>query len=164
MVYITFCYGQLYRKINNYEEAIRYFDNTLKSCIQGSDMYFASVYNKCMCNINAREFPNAKIILENVKKVCGTHELWSIYFKTLEYFLTLSCQMTSKNDEAVEYIESVSIPHYLKHYDYSFALECYRLLEQHFMQTRRKKRSWGMTKLILDVYIRGFTNNEEVFK
>ena len=162
--YIMFCNGLLYKKAEQWTEAIRYFNEALEYYPNGSDMYFFTLYHKGICTIKTRAFIDAQKLGEHAKKIYGTHKRWSIYFETLGHMVIVSSHMTSYNDESTDYIESVAISHFIKHHDYLFALECYQLLEQHYKKCRRNTRSFEMTKEILSIYMRCFANHEEVQK
>jgi len=157
---ILFGYGLMHKKTENVPLAIEYFDKALKYAHDNRDNYNSACYQKIHCIIQTRAFSKAEQALEQAKKKCGQDVVWTTYFEALSCYLSISRRMTTPNDKASEYIETVAIPHFHKSYDYILSLDYYELLEQHYEKSRRAKKVLPMTKAILSIYKRCFAHQE----
>jgi len=156
-----FCFGYMHKKAENWDTAIKYFDKSLSCITKDSIDYYPSVYHKIQCIIHTRAFTKARKLLEQVKDICKADEVWAVCFEALGHYLKISSNMTSyKHDEAVEYIENVAIPHFIKMHDYINAVEYYSLLEKYYERVKNIKKSLLMAKAILNIYTRCYVNLE----
>ena len=158
-VSITLFYlGLLYRSLENWGKSINYFDQTL-DIIETSSIYHPwSLYYKISCLIGARDFIKAENMLKQVKDLYSKDDTHLILFESLEHFLAISKRMTIYNEESVEYIETVTIPHLIKIRVSLEAVSFYELLEQHYKKTKKNIKSLLMRKAICDIYERIFVN------
>jgi len=156
-----YCYGYMYKQLENWASAIVYFDKALKCLDKDTDNYHASLYYKIYCTIHTRKFPKAKQQLDDAKAECSTNKPWSMYFEALGHYLKISTCMTSRdNDESIDYIENTVIPFIVKGHDYLGAVDYYNLLQKHYEKIKSTMKSLMMTVAIHDIYKRCYINQE----
>ncbi|MCL2572048.1 MAG: helix-turn-helix domain-containing protein [Defluviitaleaceae bacterium] len=158
---IMYCYGYMNKKSGDFISAINYFDKAIEYSQEDTDGYYAPLCLKIHCLIQSNIFPKARALLSEVKTICGSNEVWAIYFKALEYYLNVSSRMTTPNEEACDYIEEIAIPHFHEMHDHFYAYEYYALLKHHYERSRQNRKSSEMTKAMLKTRNRIFANDEE---
>jgi len=156
-----FSFGYMHKKTENWKLAIESFERALTYLLKDTDHYFMALYHKIHAIIQAKLRFSAYQELEQAKITCGTSEVWAIYFEALEHCLRISHNMSGRNYKSIDYIENVAIPHFHKMDDHLIALDCYILLEQHYMASRRIKKSLEASKKMTDVYKRVYANDRE---
>jgi len=156
---ILHMHGFLNKQANNKEAAIDYFKKALEYHTEGSVFMYETLYYKIQCHIEIREFSKASQLLKQAKTTCA-NERWKANFEALGHFLIISRSITQVNQESENYIESIAIPHFFKWHSYFFALEYYRLLENHYERSRRTARASEMTKKALAIALRCFANQK----
>jgi len=149
-------HGLLYKRLNNLEQAIECFDQTL-GIKQANPSYHQWVlYHKIHCFIGMRNFAEAEKLIEQAKALYRTNKEHLIPFESISYFLTISNSITQFSEESVDYIEKVTIPYLIKQHDYFLAADYYAILEKHYKKTRKNMRSLIASKGIKDIYEKVF--------
>jgi len=147
-------FGEYYVKKRDWGNAIECFDQAAKCCDKATEAYFAAVYRKIRCLIDAREFAQARKHIKKAQVIYDTHDVYSIHIESLVHCLTISTRKTLPNDEAVNYILTVTIPHYEKTCDLFELIDCYKLLEENFRKTDNSKKALLMKEAILAIHER----------
>jgi len=157
--FILFCFGLMSKRAENWTIAVDYFSNALRCLPVGTDNYNASVFHKIFCTIHTNSFAKSAQLLDQTKPICNASEIWAVYFKALGYYLKISNNLSSyHNDEAIEYIQNIAIPFFIKEHDYFIAIDFYSLLERHYEKIKSTKKSLSMTKAIHDINKRCYAN------
>ena len=151
---VMFIYGYMHTMAENWTTAIEYFDTAIEILYKGLDHYYASYFHKIICITKTRAFSKARTELEKVEAICGTDEVWSIYFKSLWQYIAVSSRMSRQNHIEIYNIQNVFIPYFIKHHDYYIAIEYYKLLRQHFKRCRSAENAYQMAEKILELYER----------
>jgi len=154
--YSMYCYGHLYKKAENWTAAIDSFGKALKYLSEDSNNYVSSLYHQIYSYIVSKQYPKVTPLLQAAKDKYSTDRTWSVYFEALDRLFTLRKKMTSKNEEACNYILNDAIPRFIKNNDFFIALEHYAILEEHYEVIRSHMKSLQMTKAIRDIYKRVF--------
>ena len=157
---VLFVFGRYYKKTGDYAEAIDYFDKALEYCTESSALYFPILYYKTYALIAGEMFTKATLVLRMVKKVCKD-ELWVIYFTALTCYLSISRFIAGTRHKAAQYIENIAIPRFREAHDYLGALDYYQLLENHYTATGNTAKTAEMTKEMLAITLRCYTNNHK---
>jgi len=153
--YTLFYFGLASKRAENWKIAVGYFEEALKHFSIGTNNYNASVYHKIYCTIRAKSFVKATQLLDQAKLMSSASEMWAVYFKALRHHLKISSNMsTFNNDDAIEYIENIAIPRFIKEHEYFIAIDFYSLLEQHYEKLKSAKKSLLMAKAIRGIYER----------
>ncbi|MCL2572792.1 MAG: hypothetical protein FWE11_10365 [Defluviitaleaceae bacterium] len=149
---VSFCFGYLFEKSENWESAIDYYNQALKNFPKDLDNYFASLRHKIYCLIRNNKFATAEREINKAKDLCETNELWPIYFEAMECYLSLSRRMGTPNEEACKYIEIVAIPHFRENHDHFTALEFCKLLSRHYDKISNSEKASQMKGMINEIY------------
>lgn len=150
----------LYRYSEDWGKSIEYFTKTLDIFDTSSDFHPWAFYYQIRCLIASRKFLKAEEMLNEAKSYYGTDDEYSILFESLNHLLILSKRLTMKNNESVEYIETVAIPHLLKIHVSFEAISYYEVLEKHYAKTKKLFKSLQMSKEIRGIYERMFTGKK----
>ncbi|MCL2573915.1 MAG: helix-turn-helix transcriptional regulator [Defluviitaleaceae bacterium] len=153
-----FYLGLLCKRSKNLEKAIEYFDETLSIVKTTSNYHPWSFYYKICCLLKPRETFKAEKVLEEAKVFYGTETKYSIIFESLEHAIEINKRVTIFNKESVEYIENVTIPHFMKIHLNFEAISYYELLELHYEKSRKSSKASLMTKAMRDIYKEMFFN------
>jgi len=158
---LSMFYSGLRHKISaNWKRAIAYFDKSLKCYSKDSAFYFAAIHQKILCLIDSREFAKAKRLIPKVQKLYREHKVYSIYIESTWRYWIINKRKTLKNEEAVEYIKTVTIPHLLKNGDFFAALVYYKLLEEHLDKIGNPTKSLEISRAILKIHQRCLLEDE----
>ena len=163
--YIMLCYGLMHVKTESWTSALECLEQAIEDVEKGTAHYYSVCYYKIYCIIGARMFSNARRELEKVKAICGADKVWAIYFESLGHHITISSRMSRLNNESIDYIQTVTIPHLMETHDYFIAIDYCKLLKQHYKQSRSIEKSFQMSEQIANIYEHCLLNNDiEVIK
>jgi len=155
--------GVVCKYSNNWDKAIDYFDQTLNTF--GEDIQYAryhawALYFKFRCRMELgelakieRELRDLKLSLAKRKNDEYTEFLETIS-TTLKHIVRTKRSMSRYDRNAVEYLENVSAPFFEKYNCRLEALECHRLLKQHFIKTSQQKKTLQASEAMLAIYER----------
>jgi len=128
-------YGVFHIQSDNWKEALPYLDKILENFDKDTPLHFAATNRKIRCLTDGRSFTEAGLLLDKAQTWYGKHEIYSIYIQSLGRYLTISDRKTLLNEEAVDYILNVTVPHYIKNHDF-FELEDYLILVRENLEKR----------------------------
>jgi len=155
--------GVVCKYSNNWGKAIDCFDQTLNTF--GEDIQYAryhawALYFKFRCRMELgelakieRELRDLKLSLAKRKNDEYTEFLETIS-TTLKHIVRTKRSMSRYDRNAVEYLENVSAPFFEKYNCRLEALECHKLLKQHFIKTSQQKKTLQASEAMLAIYER----------
>jgi len=148
---VSFVFGYLFERSENWDLAIDYFDQALKYLAKGTDNYFAALWHKIHCITRKRKHSEAEREIEKAMDSCSTNELWQIYFKAQECYLNINRRTSRPNDSECEYIETVAIPYFRENHDHFIALEYCKRLVRHYEKSGRHAKSSQIKSIIIEI-------------
>jgi len=89
--------------------------------------------------------------LIDIAKPLKDNDNYTIFLETLRYSIYLNRSMSRYNETAVDYIENVSIPYFIKNNVRLEALDCYQLLERLFIKNKQQKKSLEANRAMLKI-------------
>ena len=143
--------GYTYILMKNWEKAFKYFDEAIQTFDKGSTYRYWGLYHKIYIKIKHGKHSEARKLLVHAR---ATHPSDEIPFISLEHYLSVSKRMKSHydyNKEALEYIENVTIPFFMKQYDNLIATNYCNLLEQYY-ENKTHKKFLTMAKIKSEIY------------
>jgi len=148
-------YGRFHKQAQNWKAAIEYFDQILEISDKGSSFYLSALHDKICCMVGNHTFANAKKLLKSTGPLYRNNKFYSVLFESLGHFVAVSSRLSIYNDEATEFMETITIPHLKKTHDYFLAVDYYKLLEAYY-ELKNNKKSLLASKGIRDIYERCF--------
>ena len=150
-------YGYMCRVSEYTSSAIGYLNEATEYADKESEQYLEILYHKARCYIADGGFTVCEELLEEGKLLSKGNRHWAILFESLGHLTTL------RNDESIEYLETVTLPHLLNEVPhYSVALDYCKVLQKHYEQksTGTIKKALETEKLITHIYERMFMKGE----
>jgi len=153
--------GILNKRKENWEKAIAYFEQAMEVFGENSDHYSVDLYHKIFSLIGSREFVEAGNLLKKIKSVYDESHRDFVFFETLRHILIISKRISIYNKKSVEYIETISIPHFIENSANFEAIDCCRLIELHCLKTKKQIKSLEAKAIISDIYEKMFVSQME---
>lgn len=144
-------FGLLYKRLKDWKMAINYLDQALEVYDAESDYHLWVCYHKIQCMIENRKFADAERMLKQAKKNYAKNKASLIPLESLFHFLTLSRRQSTINRESEEYIEQVTVPHFLEIHLRFEAVNYYMLLERHHIMVKNFSRASAVASKIRDI-------------
>jgi len=157
--YIGFVYtiaGEIYYRLNMYEEALKIFDEAFEYDRPGSSQYIQCVYYKSLVLIAVGRRDESIVCLEqgltalSVEEPTGLVELQTALLEGLMHSQSLS------DDKSIEYIKTVVNPQLIKYEQYVEAINYYVLIRDFYGKAGNSKGVLECSRLIEDVYKKGW--------
>jgi len=155
-------------KSKKYDECLVLCDEGLPYYNGDKEMYVSLLTTKAECLLRMKKYKECQEILnhgravlqEGEKKMGKTttnSDILEIAFSTFEH------QMTLDNDESVNYIQNVAIPHFIKAGGKTklTAIGLCHILESHFIKKRAKTKANAIAVISRDIYKEMFMVEEE---
>ena len=150
-------YGYM-RRVSGYTPSAHgYLDEAMKYVDKESGLYMEVLYQKARCYIADGGFTVCEDLLRAGKWVSKGNRHWTVLFESLGHLTTL------KNDESIEYLETVTLPHLLNEVtQYDIALDYCKTLQKHYEQKSigTIKKALETEKMITHIYERMFVKGE----
>jgi len=143
--------GILHRHSENWEKAIEYFEKAFNHFEKNTHHHAWALYLKICCMIETTKLNALERELIEITKALEDNDNYVIFLETLRYTIYLNRSISRYNVTAVEYIENVSIPHFIKTNSRLEALHCYKLLERHFIRNKQQKKSLEANRGMLEI-------------
>jgi len=146
--------GIAHRYSKNWGMAIEYFDQALNFFDEDTRYHAWALYYKIRCMVGLRDFNGAERALKQMPSLLKKNDKYIILFETLKHIAYLSRNVSRYDKTSVEYLEKVSIPLFIKRNSMLEALDCYKILERHFIGTSKQKKSLETNRAMLEIYER----------
>ncbi|MCL2753420.1 MAG: helix-turn-helix transcriptional regulator [Defluviitaleaceae bacterium] len=146
--------GKLHKYSKNWGKATEYFDKALNHFEKNTYYHAWALYYKFRCMIETTKLNALERELIDIAESLEGNDNYTIFLETLRYTIYLNRNMSRYNVTAVEYIETVSIPYFIKTSNRLDALECYKLLERHFIRNKQQKKSLEANRGMLEIHER----------
>ena len=130
------------------------FSNALNSFEENTYHHAWALYFKLRCKMETGRLITVDKELDQIPLSLKEDPNYTIFLETLRHIIRLNKSMSSYNQDAIEYLEEVSIPYFIKHNYRLEALECYKLLLKHFGKTNRMKKSLMANEAMVAIYER----------
>jgi len=144
--------GIMHRYAENWEKAIKYFEQALDIFDKGTYRHAWTLYFKIRCEVEiSKLFDLERELIDIMESPLKKYDDYSIFLKTLLHTIHLNRNMTRYNMNAVEYIENVAIPHFIEYNNRLEALDLYELLERHYLRTNKLKQSLKGNRAMLEI-------------
>lgn len=152
--------GVLYRRTEEWEKSINFLEQALNHFEVNTEVYRWTLYLKIRCVIEAKEYTKAGKSIKQAKGLYKNNEEHLVLFESLVHIMAISKSMTRVQEEAIEYIENVTIPYLINARDSIEAISCYKLLQRHCAKIGRLRKSIAFTEDICNIYERMFVSHE----
>lgn len=144
--------GLLYKHSRDWEKAISYLDQALEAFETGSSYHLWINYHRIYCVVESRKFADAIRAIEKAEKLYPESEESMIIFGTLLHFHNLKRRMSTFVEETNEYIETKTIPFFIKDNNKFEALNYCAALERHYLTVRSNNNALLMAKTMRDLH------------
>ncbi|MCL2752818.1 MAG: tetratricopeptide repeat protein [Defluviitaleaceae bacterium] len=143
--------GRVHRYSKNWEKAIEYFGKALNHFEENTYLHAWALYYKIRCMMETTKLNDLERELIKIAKSLENNDNYTIFLETLRYSIYLNRSMSRYNPTAVDYIENVAIPYFIKDNSRLEALDCYSLLERLFIKNRQQKKSLEANRAMLEI-------------
>ena len=160
---ILFAWGLLYIKTESWTTAQEYFNEALEHYKKDADDYYCAYYYKVYCILGTRKFSAARRELKKAQEICGTNDVWEIYFEALDHHITISSLISRLNYKSIDYIKDIAIPHFIKMHDNFLAIKYIKLIREQYRRSRSTINSYQMSEQLANMYELCLINNDLTF-
>jgi len=143
--------GMTHRYAGNWEKAIKYFNQALDILDKGTYHHAWALYMKMRCQVETEKLFDLERELIQTKKSLEGYDDYTILLETLRYIIYLNRNISRYNINAVEYIENTAIPYFIENSNSLEAIECYKLLERHYLRTNKLKQSLKANRAMFEI-------------
>ena len=155
--------GIMYRYSKEWEKSIDCSNQALN--IFGEDIQYAryhawALYFKFRCRMELGELAKIERELRDLKLSLAKRrndeytEFLETISTTLKHIVRTKRSMSRYDRNADEYIDKIAVPFFVKYSHNLEALECYKLLKQHFIKTSQQKKTLQASEAMLAIYER----------
>jgi len=143
--------GGVNMRIRNWAVAEGYFVRALE-CFKEDTSYHAwAFYFTFRCRVETENLVRLESELNKIKTSFDNNIRYSIHIETLMHIIRLKRNISRYNKSAVEYIENVAIPRFIKKNHRLEALECYKLLEQYEEKAGTQRKVIQINKVMREI-------------
>ena len=147
-------FGVLNWTSESWEEAINYFDKVFSYCREWDGLYLETLYHKLMCLIRMSEHRSVELLIEQAKDSYEGDAKYSLLFESLNCVMILNRETTVHASKAADYLETVAIPRLTEIYEYSKAIDLYKILCEHHQKAGNLNWPMKISEVIMNVYIK----------
>jgi len=141
-------YGNLYRKLIDWNMALKYFDQALDCFDKGNTNYLSALYRKTLCYVEMKSSSACVELLVEGKKLSQESKKYTILFESLEH------QMTPNDEKSINYLETIALPYFLEMSANHTALYYCEFLREHYEKKGLQKKTLQMTEIARTIYIK----------
>lgn len=146
--------GILHKYAKNWEKSIECSDQALSFFDEDTRYHAWALYFKIRCMMETGKLSALERELRQIALSFKKYPRYLVVLEALKYTIHLRRSMSRYDINAVTYLENVAIPIFEKRSHSLEAIDCYKLLEEHFGRTSKQKKTLETRKKIIEIYER----------
>jgi len=146
--------GILNTYLKEWEKAEEYFSKAIDYFEEDTWYHVWALYLRFYCKTELGDLKQLEREIMKTETEFAKYEKYHVFLKTMKHILRIKKAFGTYNIEVVEYIEEVSIPYFIDNYHRLEALECCKLLVQHFERTNKQKKIPEIHRIMVEIYER----------
>jgi len=138
-----------YWKVGDYQTALSYIDDAVSGAREKKedDIYISALFGKARLLFYIGNITGCIELMAEGKKLAKDNEEYTMRFKALEHMLTIDSRTS------LDYLETITIPYFLRTYQIMLALEYCEFVKEYYEKKKQSdtKKALKISALIADI-------------